>query len=258
MQGRTTQEEGGRKPAGSKVVLAAFLPAVAWLAGLQSVMAGIGEWTSSGPGGGTVQALAIDPRNAATLYAGGVGSGVFKSADGGRSWSAVNDGLTNLTILDLAIDPSTTPSTVYAATGGSGVFRSTDGGESWSQIGPPVPGPNAYVVAVDPVVPTTLYACIRAWLMKSTDAGMSWTTGSTGAENVSDLAIDAANPSTIYAAGAMATPTGGGLYKTLDGGATWRKVTWGLFDASGRDYDVSRVAIDPSSTSIVYITTAGG
>ena len=84
------------------MVLAAFLPAVAWLAGLQSVMAGIGDWTSSGPGGGTVQALAIDPRNTATLYAGGVGSGVFKSADGGRSWSAVNDGLTNLTILDLA------------------------------------------------------------------------------------------------------------------------------------------------------------
>ena len=62
------------------------------LAGVAS--AGVNTWTTNGPDGGDIRALAIDPANPATLYAGTEGGGVFKSTNGGGSWNAVNAGLT--------------------------------------------------------------------------------------------------------------------------------------------------------------------
>ena len=92
--------------------------------------AGVNTWTTHGPEGGIIYALAIDPAAPATLYAGTDSNGVYKSVNGGASWTAVNAGLTNTTVLALAINPSA-PATLYAGTFG-GVFKSTDGGGSWT------------------------------------------------------------------------------------------------------------------------------
>ena len=101
-------------------------------------------------------ALAIDPQTPTTLYAGGTG-GVFKSTDGGESWSAVSSGLTDLRVSSLAIDPKT-PTTLYAGTSGSGVFRSADGGISWSAFNAGLTDLNISSVVLDPRRPTTVYA----------------------------------------------------------------------------------------------------
>lgn len=117
-------------------------------------------WTGIGPGGGIVNTLAIDPATPTTLYAGTQGSGVFKTTDGGASWSAINNGLTNLLVFALAIDPAT-PTTLYAGTfavGGGGVFKSTDGGASWSLLNTGVFGRDRRALAIDPGTPTTIYA----------------------------------------------------------------------------------------------------
>ena len=74
-----------------------------------------------------MSALAIDPSAPATLYA-GTGGGVFKSTNGGGSWTAINAGLITSSVHALAIDPSA-PATLYAGTSG-GVFKSTNGGEA--------------------------------------------------------------------------------------------------------------------------------
>ena len=84
-----------------------------------------------GPPGGNVQALAVDPSTPATLYAVAAGAGIFKSTNGGASWTAVNTGLTSKDVLAVAIDPST-PSTVYAGTESDGLFKSVNGGKTWS------------------------------------------------------------------------------------------------------------------------------
>ena len=94
--------------------------------------AGVDVWTTNGPEGGSIFALAIDPTTPATLYAGTTG-GLFKSLDAGANWSAVNSGLTNTFVLDLAIDP-TTPATLYAGTNGGGVFKSLNAGANWSAV----------------------------------------------------------------------------------------------------------------------------
>ena len=88
-----------------------------------------GGWTTGGPYGGTVHALAIDPTTPTTLYA-GTYIGVFKSTDAGGTWVAASRGLTAESIRALAINPAT-PTTLYAGTHYEGVFKSTDAGGTW-------------------------------------------------------------------------------------------------------------------------------
>src|SRR5207249_2244542 len=127
------------------------------------------SWNATGlsnlrGGIGFTSGLAIDPQTPTTLYATSgsyVGSlfigGVFKSTDGGESWSAVSAGLPNLPVPALAIDPQTS-TTLYAGTQGGGVFKSTDGGESWSDFNTGLTNLLVSSVVVDPRRPTTLYA----------------------------------------------------------------------------------------------------
>ena len=112
--------------------------------GLQVTMA---QWISRGPEGGLITSLAIDPQTPATLYAGTDLGGLFKSSNGGDSWSAVNTGLTSSRVYALALDPID-PGTIYVGTF-NGVFKSTNGGTIWTSAnnGPP-PSTHVYALAV--------------------------------------------------------------------------------------------------------------
>ena len=100
----------GRRPVRSWALLAALLVA----SSVSPAGAGINVWTTNGPEGGLIVAVAIDPTTPSTVYAGTYGGGVFKSTNGGGSWSAVNTGLDNASVFALAIDPLT-PTTLYVA-----------------------------------------------------------------------------------------------------------------------------------------------
>src|SRR5437870_5609564 len=113
------------------------------------------QWSSNGPEGGQVLSLAVDRSNPAIIYAGTVGSGLFKSANGGESWSnTLADPEANTYVRALAIDP-TTSTTVYAAREGSnaGVPKSTDGGTSWRAIS----NFGVAMLAIDPANPNNIY-----------------------------------------------------------------------------------------------------
>jgi len=219
-----------------------------------------------------ISALAIDPLTPTTLYAGTAG-GVFKSMDGGASWSGI--GLINVSAL--AIDPLT-PTTVYAGTGTfdmgalGGVFKSTDGGVSWNATGS-LTG-IVWSLAIDPLTPTTVYAGTLGYdsfdtepgslggVYKSTDGGASWNavalidpgpfTYCSPCGGVSALAIDPLTPTTISGVTAAMTvyfDDGSFLYtvpgyvlKSTDGGASWSR---GLSN-------VSALAIDPLTPNTLY------
>jgi len=123
-----------------------LLSALLWVSSASMVHAGNNVWTSLGPEGGKINALALDPTTPTTLYA-GTGGGVFKSPNGGSSWSAT--GLTTLNVNALALDP-TTPTTLYAGTSGGGVFKSTDGGSSWSAVNTGLPTAFVYSSPLPP------------------------------------------------------------------------------------------------------------
>src|SRR5687768_9568365 len=98
---------------------------------------------------GIALAAVIDPSDADTLYVGTLWDGVFKTTDGGASWSKA--GLSNTSIFSLVID-STNPTTLYA--GGNGVFKSVDGGASWAAIDSGLTELNATVsLVMDPTDP---------------------------------------------------------------------------------------------------------
>ena len=184
-------------------------------------------------GVGTVLSLAIDPSTPATLYA-VVSNRAFKSTDGGETWKEINDGLSDTSFRALVVDPRT-PTTLYAVTG-KGLFKSTEGGASWVAVNTGVPVTSFGFLRADPVTPTTLYAgslldsrdAAGAVLFKSTDGGANWAAigsglpDAGGAWYVSDLLVDAESPTTLYAALSSRYSIGsGGIFKSLDGGASW-------------------------------------
>ena len=197
-------------------------------------------WTRKGPEGGKVQALAIDPANPAILYAGTAG-GLFKSIDGGNNWTPINNGLTETDVGSLAIDPKT-PAIVYASTG-AGVFKSIDGGAMWTITGLAC----GCLLAIDPRTPSTLFATDGRALYKSVDGGANWASLDIPVpfdfwSVISALAIDPVIPTNVYVA---VTGFGccSGVYKSTDGGVTWR---FSLGEPT------RALAIDPVTPTTVY------
>ncbi len=129
---------------------------VAWNGSFRSDDGG-GTWRSLEGPGGIYRAAALNPSNPVVVYAGSTHEGVLKTTDGGYSWRQVNNGLTNPSINELAVDPAN-PQTIYAATDG-GAFVSIDGGENWSLVQNGLgPNPVVYSIGVDPNDPSQVYA----------------------------------------------------------------------------------------------------
>ncbi len=199
-----------------------------------------------------VWVLAMDPATPSTLYAGTFGGGVFKSTDSGVSWMQASTNLTNLNIMSLAIDPKTL-NTLYAGSFGGGAFKSNDGGQTWAPVGTGMSHTaSVWAIAVDPQTHTTVYAGTAHGLFKSTDAAASWfPSGSLGgADNSIDaLVIDPYAPSTIYAGLAL----NGGIFESMDTGATWTEIDSGLPNLSART-----LALDPKGPVTLYAGFADG
>ena len=200
---RGVSSNGRRRPRG-------LVCAVAVIAGLLGGGVGPAEagWTNIGPDGENViiYTLALDPTTPTTVYA-GLWDGVFKSTDGGTSWSPATTGLTcgtsSCEVTALALDP-TTPTTLYAGTSSDGVFKSTDGGGSWSPVNTGLINLTVTALALDPTTPTTLYAGTSSdGVFKSTDGGGSWSPVNTGLTcgtstcEVTTLALDPTTPTTL-------------------------------------------------------------
>jgi photosystem II stability/assembly factor-like uncharacterized protein len=246
------------------------------------------SWRHLGPAafGGRiddVEAVAGDPR---IIFVGAAGGGAFRSRNGGVSWEAVfdRDG-TALSIGDIAIAPSD-PNVVWVGTGepnnrqsstwGDGVYRSLDGGTTWKHMGLRE-SQNVGRIVIDPRDARTVFVAAvgHLWgpneqrgLYRTRDAGVTWqkVLGVDEHTGAVDVAIDP-DGRTLYAAtyqrrrrgwGFAGSGPGSGLWRSLDGGDSWERITNGL--PTG---DLGRigVAIAPSEPSTVYAvieSRAGG
>jgi photosystem II stability/assembly factor-like uncharacterized protein len=234
------------------MVAAAALIAAALAVVCSSAQGGARQAASHGPEERGFSSVAVDPRDERTVYAAG-GRGIFKSADGGQTWRAVDKGLVSRYVFDLAIDQHD-PATLYAATAG-GVFKSTDAATSWRLTGLPV---GAIAVLIDPLNSNTLYvaADVRG-VFKSSNGGQTWR------ELIEDplerfyaLALNPKHRTTVYAG------AGSGVFKTLDGEhfdasglsrGLFRNETG--FEAKHRLWEgfVTALAINPRVPSTLYL-----
>src|ERR1700680_832651 len=228
----------------------------------------------SGPAvrGGRVSDIAIDPRNPFIFYVGLGHGGVFKTNDNGVTFDPIFDKQPALSIGAIAVAPSDSD-TIWIGTGeandrnssdwGNGVYRSTDGGENWQNVGLKDSREIARVV-VDPKKPEVAYVAAMGhlWadggergLFKTTDGGKTWKlilqapaphNAHTGC---GDVILDPANPQIVYGAldarqrtawrfSSGPSVTGGedvgGIFKSANGGASWKKLSDGLPGQTGR------------------------
>ncbi|HEV8633212.1 MAG TPA: hypothetical protein VG370_03070 [Chloroflexota bacterium] len=224
--------------------------------------AGQNGWTVTGPSvAGMLWRLAVDPTRTATVYAAGsTGSGtavaprVFKTVDAGANWSEITNGIVNLAVNALAVDPST-GTTVYV--GGYNpqakalaLYRSTDGGATWTLLGWPFSGGDldrqVMAVAIDPTNNRTVYVATTAGLLKSVNGGDSWSVLS-GLPNATFRAIvaDRGSAGAVYAAGDA------GLHKSSSGGTSWSASQSGL-PLAGAAPRVTLLVQDPVDARVLY------
>jgi len=216
----------------------------------------------------SIQAMAMDPANPQILYVGGwpmsgfAPIGVYKTTDGGNSWTAANTGLVSMQIRALAIDPIN-PSTVFAATD-TGLFRTKDGGARWDST--TLRRPLVRSLAFDPQDTNVVYAGLYgvATVSKSTDGGETWNNVrlADGDSTVICIAVARANSNIIYA-GTIGDNAGVYIYKSTDAGQTWLKKSNGLPKLQDPDSmrwhrpkGVNTLAIDPFNPNVVYAGVA--
>ena len=224
---------------------------------------------------GRISDFAVNPKNPAEYYVASSSGGVWKTINGGTTYTPLFDGQGSYSIGCVVIDP-TNPNTVWVGSGennnqrsvayGDGVYKSEDGGKKWKNMGLKNSEHIANVV-VDPTDPNTVYVAAYGpvWsdggdrgVYKSTDGGETWVcvksvSAYTGCNN---LVMDPRNPKVLYAAfhqrqRKVFTYIGGGpesaVYKTTDGGLNWKKIE-GL--PSG---NVGRIGIDVSPVNPDYV-----
>ncbi len=224
----------------------------------------IGQWQSMGPPGGNFRALAMAPNSDNTIYLASYGSpcNIWKTLDGGNSWSRI--GSVSDYVYSLAVDP-TNANIIYAG-GTSYMFRSTNGGSTWAQQSLPTYHWYLYDTRVHPTTPTTIMAACyiyansyyRMGFLKSTNSGTTWTseTLSVDTSYAYGMAVDPTNPNNIYVCGyryaaGTYTPT---VYKSTDGGNSF-----GLTGAIGTGgYYCYSIAVHQTNSNYVYAGTLYG
>ena len=191
-----------------------------------------------------------DPNSSNITYLGTYNQGVFKSIDGGDTWSAITSGFPvgSYQPFPMIFDP-TNSNILYA---GGKLSKTTTGGQSWSVITVGITQ-NVRTIAIDPTNSQILYVGTSDYIYKSTNGGNTWTQLTTLTSALfNGIAVDSSNPQIIYA-GAHAIPPSPRLYKSINGGATWLVSTTGLNDSP-----YGSLLIDPSNSSTLFVCTDNG
>jgi photosystem II stability/assembly factor-like uncharacterized protein len=240
------------------------------------------HWRQIGPTrGGRARALSGVPSQPNVFYVGYDNGGVWRSTDYGSTWVPLFDDQPTGSIGAIAVAPSD-PNIIYVGSGagiirpdlatGDGVYKSTDGGKTWTHLGLRDSQMIA-MIDVDPRDPNRLFVAAlghpygpnaERGIFRSTDGGQSFQKVLFKDEYTSgnDVRIDPTSPNTVYATlwqqqqsfieGQGFGGAGNGIYKSTDGGATWKQLTEGLPSVIQ-----ANIALAPSNPRTLYATVAG-
>ena len=226
---------------------------------------------------GRIVEIAVDPEDSSTWYIAAASGGVWKTENAGTTWSPIFDSYDSYSIGTLAVDP-TNRFVVWVGTGennsqrsvgyGSGLYKSIDGGRSFEKVGLENSEHIARIL-IDPRDSDIVYVAAQGplWssggdrgVFKTMDGGETWENVLTISENtgVSDMVFDPRDPDVLYASAyqrrrhVWTLLDGGpesGMWKTTDGGETWREINKGL---PGGDRGRIGLAISPVNPDVIY------
>ncbi|NDD63156.1 MAG: hypothetical protein EBZ36_04125 [Acidobacteria bacterium] len=239
------------------------------------------EWRSIGPAifAGRVTDVEGVPGNPKIVYVASASGGLWKTVNGGVTWRPIFERQGTISLGDIAIDPGN-PEVIWAGTGegnprnsvsfGDGIYRSRDGGQSWEHLGL---RETRFItrILIHPRNPDVVFVGAlghvfgpnaERGVFVTYDGGRTWqkTLYLDPEHGVADLDIDPVNPNIVYAAmwrferkpwNFVSGSEKGGIYKSIDGGRTWKKLSQGLPKLVGR----IGVKAAPSNPNIVYAIT---
>jgi len=198
-------------------------------------------WRSAGTApADNLGALAVDPRDPGTLYVSAWKKGVFRTTDGGRTWSALGATLSGPPI---TVDPQT-PSTLYLGTTSDGIVKTVDGGKTWRPADSGIAASEVLSTATDPRVARIVYAGTYRGLFRSGDRGRTWKALKLGL-TVEAVAVDPANSAHLLASGSR------GILVSTNRGRTWSKA------AGSRTNRVTAIVFDPGHPGTVFAAAWG-
>ncbi|PID88157.1 MAG: hypothetical protein CSB06_01575 [Bacteroidia bacterium] len=216
-------------------------------------------WKSRGPAnvGGRTRAIVIDPDDPThkTWIVGATTGGVWKTTDGGESWTNLSSTFSNLSLSALAMAASD-HNVLYLGTGesfpgsaqlpGNGIWKTTDKGNTWTQLDATVNEKFYYVnrLVVSPSDPNIVLAATQQGIFKTTDGGTTWREVYTGDYGIQSLVEDPSDFSILYA-----TEYGRGVLKSTDAGETWNYSNTGLLP--GRRHEI---AVSPVDNNCVFLS----
>src|ERR1700694_4116017 len=238
------------------------------------------RWRMIGPfRGGRVNAVSGVAGQPDTFYFGSVGGGVWKSLNSGRTWNPVFDSIDVASIGAIGVAPSN-PNLVYVGTGepdmrdsiafGDGMYKSTDAGKTWKHIGLENTRQIGRII-VDPKDPNTIFVAALGHaygpnpdrgVYRSRDGGATWQKVLFKNDDVGaiDLAFDHTHSHIVYATlwnvrrppwfiYAPANGPGSGIFKSVDGGTTWREISEGIsVENRGR----IGISVSPANRNRIY------
>jgi hypothetical protein len=223
-----------------------------------------GSWTQLGPGniGGRTRALVINPTTPTTMYAGGVAGGVWRTTDGGASWTPLTDLIANIAVNSLAMDPANS-NVLYAGTGegyfngdavqGAGIFKTTDGGNTWASLANTVGFHFVNSIVISQNSSSRVYAGTESGVMRSTDAGVTWTNVlNPNLQGGCLQLVMRTDTATDWMVASFGTFTKGALYTNVDAGGAGAWVA----ELSTADQGLTSLAIAPSNQGFIYAMTA--
>ncbi|MEZ4793175.1 MAG: T9SS type A sorting domain-containing protein [Gelidibacter sp.] len=165
------------------------------------------------PGVGRITSIAVDQSNTNHIIVGANTGGVWKSIDGGSTWTVLTDNLSNLNVYALAMDPIDSSTYFWGTTSGT-IFKSTDGGATWNFLADTGNG-IVNKILIDPINTNKMYCSVEGGgIYKSTDTGINWTLIEASATNGYDVEFKPGDTNTVYASGNQ-------FYKSTDGGVTF-------------------------------------
>lgn len=230
-------------------------------------------WTYAGnttiPAGGDagrINRVRVDPNNSSIVYACGPSGGLWKSTNGGTSWSTKTDQLLGIGTSDVAIDP-TNSNILYLASGDGdgingafvtpstiGVLKSTDGGVTWNPTGLhytlQTSGPALYTVnelKINPKNTQVIMAATSFGLWFTTNGGVTWNEAQAG--NFKSVEFEPGNPKVVYATTGSLTATPAAYYRSTNGGQSFTAITLPTATSAGR----MQLGVSPASPNYVYV-----
>ncbi len=227
------------------------------------------NWTLLGPnvvpanggGAGRINCMTIDPTNVQNIWLGTACGGLWKTTDGGTTWSSNTDLLPALSISDIVIDPTNTQ-VMYLVTGdkygiyyqnqtwghySAGILKSIDGGATWNTTGMTYALANVTLIQrliIDPTNTNILFAATSSGIFKTIDGGTTWSNLRTG--NYYDIEFNPTNDQIIYSGDSSS------FIRSIDGGVNWNVISGVV--AGGR----ISIGVTPANATVVYVWTVAG